>query len=184
MVSGESFSFFGFVFLRHKGKMPYSFRILLLYSLSTKPVAAFFFYFLFFYLASSSISPGAMTAMQDAIALANLIYALPENTTEAIEKSFEEYHAERIIPVTESYNTSKSFSKAMERGVVGVIALSVMKNLPLWLLNTLYKRMILSRPQVGFLPEIELKGTVPPYKSNSTEKAKAVYMKRVTAVSL
>ncbi|KAF9547130.1 hypothetical protein EC957_008810 [Mortierella hygrophila] len=128
---------------------------------------------------------GAITAMHDATAIANIIYALPANAnTNTVHKAFAEYQAERIVPVTESYNTSKSFSKIMERGIVGMIALFLFKNIPLWLLNILYKRQILSRPQVGFLPIIPLKGTVPALPSPSTEKARAVYERRMAAVSL
>ncbi|KAF9138981.1 hypothetical protein BGX30_008521 [Mortierella sp. GBA39] len=128
---------------------------------------------------------GAITAMHDAAAIANIIYALPANSnTDTVHKAFAEYQAERIVPVTESYNTSKSFSKIMERGIVGMIALFLFKNIPLWLLNILYKRQILSRPQAGFLPIIPLKGSVPAMPSPSTEKAKAVYDRRMTAVSL
>ncbi|KAF9292900.1 hypothetical protein BGZ88_006000 [Linnemannia elongata] len=128
---------------------------------------------------------GAITAMHDATALANIIYALPANAnTNTIHKAFAEYQAERIVPVTESYNTSKSFSKILERGIVGMIAMFLFKNLPLWMLNMIYKRQILSRPQAGFLPIIPLKGTVPATRSPSTEKARAVYDRRMAAVSL
>ncbi|KAG9064186.1 hypothetical protein KI688_003374 [Linnemannia hyalina] len=128
---------------------------------------------------------GAITAMHDATAIANIIYALPANAnTNTVHKAFAEYQAERIVPVTESYNTSKSFSKIMERGIVGMIALFLFKNIPLWLLNIIYKRQILIRPQAGFLPIIPLKGTVPAIPSPSTEKARAVYDRRMAAVSL
>ncbi|KAG0271530.1 hypothetical protein BGZ95_000648 [Linnemannia exigua] len=131
------------------------------------------------------LGDGAITAMHDSIALANLIYALaPNATTAEIEKSLEEYRNERIVPVTESYNTSKSFSKIMERGIVGMISLCLFKNIPLWLLNMIYKRQILSRPQCGFLEEVPLKGSVKALRSPSTEKARAVYKKRMAAVSI
>ncbi|KAF9123106.1 hypothetical protein BGW39_009254 [Mortierella sp. 14UC] len=128
---------------------------------------------------------GAITAMHDAIAIANHVYALPAHaSTKEIEKSFEEYRNERIVPVTESYNTSKSFSKIMERGIVGMISLFLFKNIPLWLLNIIYKRQVLTRPQAGFLEEVPLKGSVPAVVSPSTEKARAIYKKRMTAVSI
>ncbi|KAF9086681.1 hypothetical protein BGX23_008663 [Mortierella sp. AD031] len=41
---------------------------------------------------------GATTAIHEAIALANLLYALPSNTTEEITKAFGEYQAERPPP--------------------------------------------------------------------------------------
>ncbi|KAF9910607.1 hypothetical protein EC991_006166 [Linnemannia zychae] len=131
------------------------------------------------------LGDGAITAMHDAIAIANHLYALPPYaSTKEIDMAFEEYRNERIVPVTESYNTSKSFSKIMERGIIGMISLFLFKNIPLWLLNIIYKRQILTRPQAGFMKEVPLKGTVPAVASPSTEKARAVYKKRMAAVSI
>ncbi|KAG0373720.1 hypothetical protein BGX24_011329 [Mortierella sp. AD032] len=131
------------------------------------------------------LGDGAITAMHDSVALANLIYALPPNaTTTEIEKSLEEYRNERIVPVTDSYNTSKSLSKIMERGIVGMISLFLFKNIPLWMLNMIYKSQILSRPQCGFLEEVPLKGSIEALRSPSTEKARAVYKRRMAAVSI
>ncbi|KAG0273300.1 hypothetical protein BGZ95_010882 [Linnemannia exigua] len=47
---------------------------------------------------------GAVTAIHDAIALANLLYALPSNTTSEINKIFQDYQQERYPAVMESYN--------------------------------------------------------------------------------
>jgi hypothetical protein len=121
--------------------------------------------------------------MHDAIALANIIYSLPTHAnTNTIHKAFGEYQAERIVPVTESYNTSKAFSKIMERGIIGMIALFLFKNIPLWMLNMIYKAQIRSRPQIGFQPAIPLRGNVPATRSPSTEKARAVYNQRIALI--
>ncbi|KAF9120048.1 hypothetical protein BGW39_011702 [Mortierella sp. 14UC] len=51
---------------------------------------------------------GAVTSMHDAIALANLIYALPSSPgTAEIEQAFTEYQAERIPHVLESFKSSQ-----------------------------------------------------------------------------
>lgn len=73
--------------------------------------------------------------MHDAIALANLIYALPANTTKAIEKSFAEYQKERIPHVMESFKNSQDLALFMNRGLAGSMAMFVMKNMPDWLWN-------------------------------------------------
>ncbi|KAF9095424.1 hypothetical protein BGX29_009042 [Mortierella sp. GBA35] len=62
---------------------------------------------------------GAVTAIHDAVALANLIYAMPTTTSQEITKMFEEYQAERHPAAVESYENSQLFSKIMDRGIGG-----------------------------------------------------------------
>lgn len=76
---------------------------------------------------------GAVTAMHDAIALANLIYALPTKTSGDITKIFEEYQEERFPAVMESFENSKAMSKVTARGITGAILLFIMTHLPFWL---------------------------------------------------
>ncbi|KAF9088340.1 hypothetical protein BGX29_000323 [Mortierella sp. GBA35] len=49
---------------------------------------------------------GAVTAIHDAVALANLLYALPTTTASEITKVFEEYKAERHPAAVDSYKNS------------------------------------------------------------------------------
>lgn len=117
--------------------------------------------------------------MHDAIALANLVYALPPRPSASdIEEMFSEYQAERLAHVTESFNNSKALSKVMERGLVGTIALFIRTHFPSWLMKIMVRRQILNRPQAGFIEAIPLKGSVPATVSPSTEKAKAAYKQR------
>ncbi|KAF9136495.1 Platinum sensitivity protein [Mortierella sp. GBA39] len=96
--------------------------------------------------------------MHDATAVANIIYFLSVNaSTETIHKAFTEYQAERIVPPTESYNTSKSLSKILERVIVGMVALFLFKNTPEY---DLYEANV-SRLQAEFLSIIPLKVNVP-----------------------
>ncbi|KAG0304683.1 hypothetical protein BGZ97_001381 [Linnemannia gamsii] len=122
---------------------------------------------------------GAVSAMHDAIALANLVYALPPKPSASdIEKMFAEYQAERLVHVTESFNNSKALSKVMERGLVGTIALFIRTHFPSWLMKIMIRRNILHRPQAGFVEAIPNKGSVPATVSPSTEKARAAYKER------
>ncbi|KAF9099768.1 hypothetical protein BGX29_004969 [Mortierella sp. GBA35] len=122
---------------------------------------------------------GAVSAMHDAIALANLIYALPSTPTSSdIENMFSDYQAERIVPVNESYNNSKALAKVMERGFGGAVALFIRKHFPAWLMKVMLKRGVMTRPTVGYLKEIPLKGTLAPNVSPSTEKAREVFKKQ------
>jgi 2-polyprenyl-6-methoxyphenol hydroxylase-like FAD-dependent oxidoreductase len=76
---------------------------------------------------------GAVTAMHDAIALANLFYAMPAKTSVDITKIFEEYQKERLPAVIESYNTSKQLSKIAGRDLVGAFMLYLSVYMPFWL---------------------------------------------------
>ncbi|KAG0380663.1 hypothetical protein BGX24_006379 [Mortierella sp. AD032] len=127
---------------------------------------------------------GAVSAMHDAIALGNLIYALPSNPTASdIENMFSEYQSERIVYVTESYNNSKALAKVMERGFGGAVALFVRKHFPAWLMKVMLKRGIMNRPQIGFTAAVPLKGTIAANVSPSTEKARAIYEKTNTGTT-
>ncbi|KAF9086010.1 hypothetical protein BGX23_009213 [Mortierella sp. AD031] len=65
---------------------------------------------------------GAISAMHDAIALANLIYALPSNTAQDIDQSFKEYHTERLPAALAAYNNSLMLSELLKVGVTGALA--------------------------------------------------------------
>ncbi|KAF9097163.1 hypothetical protein BGX23_009652 [Mortierella sp. AD031] len=127
---------------------------------------------------------GAITAMQDAIAIANLLYALPSNTSKEVEKAFAEYRAERYEPAVDAFYSSKGLATYSEGGVLGSIALFIMGRLPSWVINLATRKMILHRSQVGFRPMIENKGSVPALVSPSTEKAKAIYEERNESISV
>ena len=71
--------------------------------------------------------------MHDAIALANLFYAMPAKTGEDITKIFVEYHKERLPAVMESYNNSRQLAKTAGRGIVGAIILYLTTLIPAWL---------------------------------------------------
>ncbi|KAF9907148.1 hypothetical protein EC991_011288 [Linnemannia zychae] len=122
---------------------------------------------------------GAVTAMHDAIALANLIYASPSKRQEDISAIFEEYRKERIPAVMESYNNSQMMSKIMEKGMRGAIILWIYTHIPFWLWRLVLVKTVRYRPQVGFLPRTPLQGTIVPFVSPSEEKARAVYEQRL-----
>ncbi|KAG0209567.1 hypothetical protein BGX33_005462 [Mortierella sp. NVP41] len=121
---------------------------------------------------------GAMTAMHDAIALANLIYSLPSNTSKDIQQIFIEYKAERLPPVMEANKSSVTLAKVMDKGMGGAMALWVSGRIPQWLWTIFWGKSFKDRPQIGYLKQVESKGTIPPNISPSSEKARAIYEKR------
>ncbi|KAK3845563.1 MAG: hypothetical protein J3R72DRAFT_521133 [Linnemannia gamsii] len=76
---------------------------------------------------------GAVTAMHDAIALANLLYAMPTKTSSDITKIFEEYRQERFIAATGSYKYSKQMAMREEKNVIGAFYSYCMTHMPKWL---------------------------------------------------
>ncbi|KAG0203221.1 hypothetical protein BGX33_009243 [Mortierella sp. NVP41] len=127
---------------------------------------------------------GALTAMHDAIALANLIYALPANNAEEIDKTFREYKAERLPHVMERYKDSQMMSKLLGRGFVGSLSLFLAKNIPRWLWRLNLRHSAIYRPSAGFLRPVEIKGPVAPVSIPSTEKARELYNKRMGVVAV
>ncbi|KAF9537785.1 hypothetical protein EC957_007672 [Mortierella hygrophila] len=121
---------------------------------------------------------GAVTAMHDAIALANLFYAMPAKTGEDITRIFEEYQKERLPAVTESFNNSRQLAKTAGRGIVGAIILYLTTVIPAWLWRIAMAKTIKFRPQAGFLPAIVVKGNVEPVVSASEQRARAVFKKQ------
>ncbi|KAG0280250.1 hypothetical protein BGZ95_010770 [Linnemannia exigua] len=69
------------------------------------------------------LGDGAVTAIHDAIAFANLLYALPSRSASDITKIFQEYQEERYPAVMESFKKSQLLSKNMEKGLVGAFFL-------------------------------------------------------------
>ncbi|KAG0308293.1 hypothetical protein BGZ97_000101 [Linnemannia gamsii] len=123
---------------------------------------------------------GAVTAMHDAIALANLIYAVPTTNSVDLTKIFEEYQKERIPAVMASYNHSQLMSKIMDRGIEGAVILWLYTHIPFWLWKLVTVRY---RPQVGFLKPIPLKGSIVPFESSSEFKARAAFAQQTRCVA-
>ncbi|KAK3813827.1 MAG: hypothetical protein JOS17DRAFT_761056 [Linnemannia elongata] len=121
---------------------------------------------------------GAVTAMHDAIALANLLYALPSRTGEEVTRIFEEYHAERLPAVQVSFKNSKLMSKFMEKSFIGAIILFLITHMPMWLWRLALAQTVKIRPQVGFLANIPLRGTITPVISPSEQKARNLFEHR------
>ncbi|OAQ29943.1 hypothetical protein K457DRAFT_18791 [Linnemannia elongata AG-77] len=118
---------------------------------------------------------GAVTAMHDAITLANLIYAMPTKTSDEINRIFEDYQKERYPAVMEAFKGSQIMAKSIEKSITGALVLFFMTRMPMWLWRLSLKKMVQYRPQAGFLPNIPLQGSVVPIVSPSEQKARALF---------
>lgn len=123
---------------------------------------------------------GAVTSMHDAIALANLLYALPLNHTSAdIHQLFSEYRSERLPIVQATFKNSQMLSKATDKGFFVTCTRFMLSHMPKWLWSKFLERTVVDRPQVGFLEQVGTKGTVVPSVSPSALKARAVYEQKI-----
>lgn len=71
--------------------------------------------------------------MHDAIALANLLYAMPTATSNDLTRIFEDYRKERYPAVMESYKNSQVMGKRLDKGITGAIFLFLLTHMPMWL---------------------------------------------------
>ncbi|KAF9151493.1 hypothetical protein BG015_006592 [Linnemannia schmuckeri] len=125
------------------------------------------------------ISKRAVTAMHDALALANLLYAMPTETDQDVSKVFEEYQKVRLPAVMEAFNYSQGISKILGRGIFGAIYLYVMTHMPTWLWRIVLANTVKFRPQVGCLKAIEVMGNLKQAVTLSGQKARVIYEERL-----
>ncbi|KAG0049016.1 hypothetical protein BGZ89_004367 [Linnemannia elongata] len=122
---------------------------------------------------------GAVTSMHDALALANLLYALPPNpTTSDIHTLFSEYRSERYPVVQATFKNSQMMRKGTDKSLFATFYRLMLKHLPTWLWKKFIERTVVDRPQAGFLEQVPTKGTVVPSVSPSALKARAVYAQK------
>ncbi|KAI1306539.1 hypothetical protein EDD11_004727 [Mortierella claussenii] len=120
------------------------------------------------------IGDGAVSAMQDAVTLANCIYELPENpTTDEISKAFKHYRNERYPLAKTAYDTSHRLANVVGQSWYNNLLRAVMKYLPKSVFTKSLTVMYSYRPQVSFLPPVEDKGTIPPAPQPSLARARA-----------
>ncbi|KAG0072449.1 hypothetical protein BGZ92_004065, partial [Podila epicladia] len=121
---------------------------------------------------------GALTAMHDAVALANWICALHPKKPADIDLAFKEYYKERFPIAQDAYAHSQMLSKLVGKDLHAIIVKSMLKRLPAWLWKQMLIKGIKTRPQVSFLPLVEDKGNVPPVRQPSLYKTLALLEKR------
>ncbi|KAF9539767.1 hypothetical protein EC957_005061 [Mortierella hygrophila] len=127
---------------------------------------------------------GAFTAMQDAMTLANLFYAMSSPSLSEVQTTFSEYRAERYPAAVKAFDASQTLSMLTGKNFGSKVALFVAQNLPDFLWRQFVKKMVVSRSTMGFLKEVELKGTVVPVEAASSVKAREVYRQRHGTVSV
>ncbi|KAG0238173.1 hypothetical protein BGW42_007164 [Actinomortierella wolfii] len=111
---------------------------------------------------------GATNAMHDAIVLANLIHALPNNATaKEINEAFQAYQEERLPHVRDAFSHSRSFQVTNSKGYTGKLMRFAARHMPAWMQRKTAISMNINRPQVAFLKRIEDTGSIPPAHQKS-----------------
>ncbi|KAG0284586.1 hypothetical protein BGZ96_011060 [Linnemannia gamsii] len=125
-----------------------------------------------------SAGQGAVTAIHDAIALANLIYSLESTSRSAIHRIFTLYKAERYPIVQEAFKSSEFLSKRIERSLTGLLARWMSRYTPLWLWKIMLAKSVKHRPTASFLPPVEVRGSVRPEVQLSGILAEEAFRRR------
>ncbi|KAF9389020.1 hypothetical protein CPC16_006107 [Podila verticillata] len=121
---------------------------------------------------------GALTAMHDAVALANWISTLQRPKLAEIEKIFAEYQAERLPAAKDAASRTLLFKRMGGKGIAATLSRSIFRHMPRWLLNILILKMVAARPQVSFLPLVKDTGSSPPKHQPSLKKTLAIHKTR------
>ncbi|KAG0029858.1 hypothetical protein BGZ81_003348 [Podila clonocystis] len=117
---------------------------------------------------------GALTAMHDAVTLANWINTIEAPSMYRLKKIYKEYRAERYPVAKQAFETSQMFSRNLGKGKGSAVVRTMIKRLPPWLWRKLIIRLFTAQPQAAFLPLVENKAAVQPTHQASLHKSKAV----------
>ncbi|KAG0326278.1 hypothetical protein BG000_001480 [Podila horticola] len=112
----------------------------------------------------------ALSAIHDAVALANWICALEPKKMEGIEK--------RYPNAKEAFKTSQMFRNVVGKNMTARLLRAMTKRVPAWAWRRLMIMMVKDRPTVSFLPLVEDKGTVPPLHQASLHKTLPIIQQR------
>ncbi|KAF9203109.1 hypothetical protein BGZ59_001801, partial [Podila verticillata] len=118
---------------------------------------------------------GAITAIHDAVTLANWLSTLRFADNKKIEEVFKEYRAERYPVAKVAFETSKMFRHNLGKNMLSVLIRGMMKRLPAWLWRRLCLKMIGGRHQASFLPLVEDNAPVKPVYQHSLHKTLAIH---------
>ncbi|KAF9957788.1 hypothetical protein BGZ72_001363 [Mortierella alpina] len=105
---------------------------------------------------------GAVSAIHDAVVLANVLHDLPTSEPGDITSAFKSYREERYPLAKISWDTSHKLSTLLGNTFVNVAMRFLLNQMPRWIWTKVLTRMYGYRPQVSFLPLAKDLGAVPP----------------------
>ncbi|KFH66086.1 hypothetical protein MVEG_08187 [Podila verticillata NRRL 6337] len=121
---------------------------------------------------------GAVTAMHDAIALANWICTLESKEQPDIEAIFKEYKAERYPVAKEAFDLSRQMRNLGGKNLVSIATRQIFRHMPKFLWHRVMVKGSRPRPQASFLPQVTDNGTTEVLYQPSLHKTLAILKKR------
>ncbi|KAF9969532.1 hypothetical protein BGZ73_008096 [Actinomortierella ambigua] len=105
---------------------------------------------------------GAVTAMLDAITLANVLEACPSNSLNDIKRCLDAYKEEQFPVAKQAYDTSVLVGASWKRDFKGFMMRLLIQLIPESIKQTQYGKPLHNRPQLAFLPQVAPSGSVLP----------------------
>ncbi|KAF9300752.1 hypothetical protein BGZ74_007535 [Mortierella antarctica] len=119
---------------------------------------------------------GALSAVHDAVALANWLCSLQSTSLRTLARVFKEYHAERHPIAKQNLRTGRMLFALGGKTFLAKILRAIFKRLPKWVWNRFFLvAMSRARPQVSFLPLVKDTGSLPPLYQPSLYKTLALH---------
>ncbi|KAG0084402.1 hypothetical protein BGZ93_001261 [Podila epicladia] len=118
---------------------------------------------------------GAITAIHDAVTLANWLSILRLPREKEIGEAFEEYRSERYPVAKVTFEASQMFTRNLGKNLLSVIVRGMIKRLPRWLWKKICIKMVGARHQASFLPLIEDNAPVKTPYQRSLHKTLAIH---------
>ncbi|KAF9025679.1 hypothetical protein BGZ52_008853 [Haplosporangium bisporale] len=113
---------------------------------------------------------GAVSAIHDAVTLANWMSTLRLAGPKEVDDIFKEYRAERYPVAKANFKTSQLFIRNMGKNMLASLVRGLMKRIPHWIWKRIVMQYITARPQASFLPLEEDRCTVKPLYQRSLHK--------------
>ncbi|KAG0259686.1 hypothetical protein DFQ27_003934 [Actinomortierella ambigua] len=116
---------------------------------------------------------GAVSAMLDAVVLANVLEACATSQIEDVQRCLDAYKDERFPAAKLAHKSSYRLGQLLKRTVLGDTFRFMMKFLPRSLIISQFDHMYTLRPQVSFLPFVSASGKIKPAPQRSYDHLRA-----------
>ncbi|KAF8940802.1 hypothetical protein EDD21DRAFT_402051 [Dissophora ornata] len=116
---------------------------------------------------------GAVSAIHDAIVLANVLHDLPSGEPDDITEAFQAYREERYPIAKVNFETSRRMSQILGKNFINTILRFLVNHIPDFIAIIILKRMYGYRPQANFLPLVPDRGSVKPLPQLSLRQSKS-----------
>ncbi|KAF9309608.1 hypothetical protein BG003_009547 [Podila horticola] len=124
---------------------------------------------------------GAITAIHDAVTLANWLSTLRFAGEKKVRNVFKEYRTERYPVAKEAFKSSQMFTRNVGKSVLSVLVRATVKRLPHWLWKRIVIKVLAARHQASFLPLVEDNAPVKPMYQRSLHRTLAIHKEQMNS---